>query len=355
MATNRTIPIHRTRLLVRVTISVLLAAASITTVSQPSGADSVINGVNVTYPDREDLLKIEMTTARRLLLRCTWTSNRIILFIDGSTTGTVLDMPCRVSNIWVVGSPGNDHVTVDVRRFQLGGRRNGVTTQLGDGDDVGIFRTDQQCEYGLFGEAGNDQLTFDLTPVSWFFTEFLAIELDGGPGDDVIRHNGYTREPPAEQRWIDPGSYLTGGPGADRLYGPDDSMPTSFGIDASDTRVRWSPVVSSAWVEGGTSAQDVVDIQLRATETWVTFGGARTWIPGRAQWVAADTDQNDHLTVRGKSPQTQVRAYEGGTLRLRPFEPYALDRDTGTLTQEGAAAWHYTPDGWAKVQVWPFS
>lgn len=357
---HRRQPIRRSRSWpqLRVILAALLGAASIAAIPQPASADSTINGVNVIYPndlDGEQLLKIEMTTARELYVRCTWTSNRVIIFVNGSTTGNVLNYHCSMVQLWVVGSPDNDRVTLDVRRIDLGGRRGSATVTLGDGDDVGLIRSATSADHLLDGGAGNDQLTFEMSPPPDFSGEFTSGGLLGGPGNDVLRNKGYTSGSAEETFVYPPVVALSGGPGADRLYGADDTMPTSFGIDAQDTRVAWSPVVAGGYVYGVNSANNVMDIQLRGNETWVTFDGVRVWIPGRAQEVGVATDQNDFLTVRGKSAQTRVYTSSGGKLRLRPLGPYTVDESRDELKQEGAQPWSFRPEEWTTVQIWPYS
>lgn len=350
----------------RLGVTALLAAACLAGVARPAAAEEPLPPIpGVAYPTgasalgafRAGTIKLTMTTARSFKLRCPYTSNHLIVFTDqGPASGVVLPNSCQILAVQIYGSSGDDAVEVDMRRISTDASRT-IDVLLGAGNDRALVRTWDNVRAEVNGGEGNDDLQVVHVPGTTVGQVLPTSAVMGGPGDDVVRHDGFAGLTSFGFR-VD----LDGGTGADRILGPTDATPTQYNVDVDDTRVRWSPVVINALINadtttGSTGGLDVIDVQLRSTETWVTYNGRRIWLPARVQLIMPASSGSDQLTIRGGSSQTGVRVWgTGSTLTFRPFQPYDWNRSTKTLTQPGAKPWTYDErHNWVSIVAKPYS
>lgn len=322
-----------------------------------------IPGVQVTleYPWGTGRTTIQMTQPGNLTVRCTYESGYWL--VNGVRTGGRCNArPTGENWLIVIGSSGNDVVSVDMRRSASA--RSAVS--LGAGDDTGTLIAASDKSSILQGEDGNDNLRMAYAS-GWAFHDPQGMSVVGGAGNDRVRHDGFTGSAtPTDGSPL--AASLQGGPGADTVLGPDDPMAADYWVDHDDVRIRWSPVVRMVGVSD-TPGADNIDVHLRGAETWITVNGRRLWIPGRAQWATGLVGQHeDNLTIRGGSAQTASAASgaAGNALVLRPFRPYEwLDQTAeapaephppwGVLRQPGLKDWDIgSISGWNSFQIRPY-
>ncbi|MCU1355268.1 MAG: Ca2+-binding protein toxin [Acidimicrobiales bacterium] len=143
-----------------------------------------------------------------------------------------------IQSFTVIGSSGNDTVSVDERGFAGGHGVVAFSVDLGGGNDIGSL--DGGNGGTILGGTGDDVLRAGLRQDSMNGGPDEALQvLEGGAGNDTLVNRGHLDPAPPAIDWTDTfvaqqeRARLRGGPGVDR-YSADDVRWTEAVIDASD-------------------------------------------------------------------------------------------------------------------------